>query len=144
MRGFVILLIVIVLVGYVGTKMGGMYIVKSDLALRLEERLDQVEQPASVPVKKDLIADADKLGIYLDPAKINIVYEDTEQHSLPQRYVERIAQFTNKQVAIEVQYTVRILGIPFHHEITRSKIKQIQVRRAEQSPEMKKLLEGDP
>lgn len=141
MKGWVIALVVVGLILYASTRYGGMYIKKNDLGLRLEARLDFVNEPDSMQVKKDLMADADKLGIYLDPSLITIIYEDTKDTTLPQRYVAKVAEFTNKHISINVKYTDRIFGIPFHQEVLRGKIKQIQARRPEPSREMKELLE---
>ena len=141
MRKTMVVAILVIAVGYLGMQTATIFKANSDLATRVEYYLDLVDENSLESVKKDLIHDAGKMGVPLEPDQIHLIYQDTEKLTYPQQLVERVAQFTNKQVAISVHYVVRILGVPWQQDITRSKIKQVQVKRAEPSPEMKKILE---
>lgn len=136
-----ILVVLLLVAGYCGLKVAGMYKSKTDLAARVQYRLDFVDEASMDSVKQDLIHDAGKLGIALAPENIRIVYEDTDRRTVAQKLLEgRVAEFSNKQIAIHVRYAERVLGLPIQQEITKSKIKQVQVRRPQPGPEMKELL----
>lgn len=135
MKGAIVLILALVVIGYVGVKAGMMFKAKNDLSERVEYRIDFVDETSISSVKQDVVNDAKRLGIELVPDNIRISYTDTEQRSLAQKLVgDRVAQFVNKQIIITVHYVVRILGIPFHQQINAYKIKQVQVRRAEPNP----------
>ena len=132
MRGAIILIVAVVVIGFIGVKAGTMFKSKSDLTDRVEYRLDFVDEASIETMKQDLVHDAQRLGIELVPDNITITYTDTERRTLPQKMLEgRVAQFVNKLVAIKVRYVVRILGVPFHEEISNQKIKQVQAQRVE-------------
>jgi hypothetical protein len=128
MRGALIVLIVLVLVAFTAVKIGGMVAARSNFSDRVAYRLDFVDKPDDPAVKQDLIADAAKVGIELKPENIVVIYEDSEQRTVPQQFLGKIAEFTNKRVAINAHYVVRILGVPFEQDITQSKIKIVQTR----------------
>ena len=135
MRGFIVGVLVVVMVGYLGMQFGSVYRAKHDLEERVEHYLDFVDSPDAPAVKRDLALDAAKLGVELTPADIHLVYQDTEELNVPQHFVgTRFAKFKNKQVAISLRYVARIMGFPLSQEITRAKIKQIEVRRAAPNP----------
>jgi hypothetical protein len=132
MKGAIVLIVALVVIGYVGVKFGTMVKSRSDLVERVQYRLDFVDETSIAAVKEDLVRDAKGLGIELVPDNIRITYTDTEQRTLPQKIVGgRVAEFVNKQIVINVHYVVRILGVPFPQEIGLHKIKQVQARRAE-------------
>jgi hypothetical protein len=139
-------LIVLALIGYIGVRAATAFKAKTDLATRVEQRLDFVDETSIDLVKQDLVRDAQNLGIQLKPENIQVLYEDTEQRTVAQQLVgRRIAgtQFSNKRITISVHYAVPILGIPMKQDITGSKIRQVQAPRREPSPEMKQLLDGN-
>lgn len=133
----ILILVLVVAIIYGGAKFATIYKSKDDLTRRVEYQLDFVDEKSMDQVKADLVHDAQRFGIELLPENINIVYEDTDKRTLPQKMVEgKVAEFTNKQVAIDVHYVARLLGYPLKQEIVRTKIKQIQVRRAEKNREL--------
>jgi hypothetical protein len=135
MRGLIAGLLVLLVVGYLGLQLGSVYRTKRDLEERVEHFLEFIDDPVATTVRQSLVRDAKELGIELVPENIHIVCRDTEELTLPQRLVgARLAQFTNKQVGISIQYTARILGFPLPQEITRGKIKQIEVRHPAPNP----------
>jgi hypothetical protein len=135
MRGAIVLIVAVVVLGYIGVKAGTMVKAKSDLTDRVNYRLDFVDETSLVSVKQDIVRDAEKLGIVLVPDNIRVTYADTEQRTLAQKIVgARIAQFVNKQISITVHYVVHILSIPFNQEISAHKIKQVQVQQAAPNP----------
>ena len=145
MKGFLIL-VVVLLIGYGFIRGLEMFKANGDFTDRVVHQLDFVDENSIDSVKKDLIADANKLGITLTADNIHILYEDTEQRTVAQSFVGRKVgvDFINKRIAINVVYVQRILGIPFHQDITQTKIKQVQAPRKQISPEMQQLLEGTP
>lgn len=143
MKGAIILIVAVVVIGYLGVKFGTMVKSKNDLSERVEYRLDFVDETSIATVKQDLAHDAQRFGIELVPDNIDITYTDTERRTLPQKMLEgRVAQFVNKQIAIKVRYAVRILGVPFHEEISGHKIKQIQAQRVEPNSALVPSLDG--
>ena len=105
------------------------------LAKATLEKLTGVRVFGSLPRGIDLVAD-----------NIHILYEDTEQRTVAQGIVGRKVgvDFINKRIAINVAYVQHILGIPFHQDITQTKIKQVEAPRKQVSPEMQQLLESAP
>jgi hypothetical protein len=144
MKGFIVGLIV-VLIAYGGVKGMEMLKTKGDFAGRVNHQLEFVSEATMDSVKQDLIADAKKLGIDITPEDIHIAYEDTEQHTVAQNFVGRIGvSFVNKRVTITVNFVQRILGIPFHEDVTQSGIRQVEAPRKTTSPEMQQLLDATP
>jgi hypothetical protein len=78
-------------------------------------------------VKRDVVADAKKLGIDLAPEHIDIVYKDTDVRSYAQKVVARKldTQYKNKQVGINAEYDAHLLGLPIHQTVTASKMRQV-------------------
>ena len=132
-------LVALLVVGFVSVKLGSIYKRKGDLQKRVEFNLDLVDENSFDQVRQNLVADAKKLNIELDPATINIVYTDVNRAVGTQKYVDKLADFKNKQVAISLKYTERLLGFKLAQEITGSKIKQIQIRQKVR-PEYDELL----
>ena len=145
MKAFIIIL-VIVLIGYGGVKGMEMFKTKGDFTALVEKQLNFVSDTSMDSVKQDVIADAKKLGIDIAPDDVEIAYEDTEQHTVAQNLVGKKVgvQFVNKRVTIRVNYVQRILGIPFHENVTESHIRQVEAPRKEVSPEMQQLLDAAP
>ena len=136
MRKTIIVLLIVVLGGYAVAQFSTAYKAKSDLEQRVEYHLDFVDETSLTSVKQDIIHDAQKFGVALTPANINILYENTDMQTLAQKLTAKTgAQFVNKRVAIEVHYTARVVGMPLAQEIAKSKLKKVQVRRNDQNSE---------
>ena len=145
MRKTIIVLLIVVLGGYAVAQFSTAYKAKSDLEQRVEYHLDFVDETALTSVKQDIIHDAQKFGVALTPANINILYENTDMQTLAQKLTAKTgAQFVNKRVAIEVHYTARVVGMPLAQEIAKSKLKKVQVRRNDANSELKQVLDGQP
>jgi len=143
MKNFIIVAAIIVVVGYVTTQWANNFNAKNALAARVTEQLNFVDENSQPAVKQKLVDEARKVGIELDPANIQIAYEDTDQQTMAQHFTAKVATFVNKRVTIRLSYTARLAGIPLHQEITDSHIRQIQPRERER-PEMQQLLEAAP
>ena len=143
MKGAIGLLIAL-LIGYAGVTAMQQFKVNTDFVDRVEHQINFVDENSMDSVKQELIADAKRLGIDIVPGDIDIKYEDTEQHTVAQNLVGKKLemQYINKRVTISVDYVQRILGIPFHKNVTQARIRQIQAPRHEPSPEMKQLLDS--
>lgn len=133
MKNVLAVVVTMVLVAYLVTRITTVYKARTDLADRVEYRLDFVDETSFDSVKQDLIHDAQNCGIDLATGDIHIVYENTGQITVPQQIVgDRLhMQFVNKQVGISVHYTANILGIRFAQDITQTKIKQVEQRQPE-------------
>jgi hypothetical protein len=145
MKGM-IALVVVLLIGYAGLTGMKQFKANTDFSERVFHETNFVDENSMDSVKKDLIGEAEKLGIDLKPDDIHIKYEDTEQRTEAQHLVgnKLDVTFVNKLVTITVDYTQPILAIPFHKEITQSHIREVQAPRKEPSPEMKQLLDATP
>ena len=145
MKGM-IALVVVFLIGYAGFTGMKQFKTNGDFSERVFHELNFVDENSMDSVKKDLISEAEKLGIDLKTDDIHIKYEDTEQRTEAQHLVgnKLDVTFVNKFVTITVDYVQPILWIPFHKEITQSHIRQVQAPRKEPSPEMKQLLDATP
>jgi hypothetical protein len=141
MRSAITIGVVLLIVGFLAAQFSKMVRAKLDLTERVVFYLDFVDDTSLESVKDDLVKDAAKLGVDLDRDRISVVYRDTDQELAQQRLLGKLARFRNKQVAIGVQYHWRILGFGIAQEITRSKIKQVQVRQRELPPQHQELLE---
>ncbi len=141
MKSVITIAVVIVIVGFCAAEFSKMVRAKLDLTERVAFHLDFVDETSLESVKDDLVKDAAKLGVDLDRDRVLIVYQDTTKELYPQRVLGKIAQFQNKQVGISVSYHWRILGFGIAQDITRAKIKQVQVRQRELPPQYKELLE---
>jgi hypothetical protein len=134
MRGTVILLLVLLVVGYVGIQAGGMIKAKGDLEKRVQYHLDFVDESAMESVRQDVVRDAQKFGVTVRAEDIEIGYQDTERQTLPQKLVgPAVARYVNKLVSIRVRYRVRIAGFPVRQEIAAHKIKTVQVQAVQPS-----------
>ena len=128
MRGSTKVLLFLLVVGYVGIKAGGLFKANGDFTERVERQLNSVGDVSADSIKQDIVRDAEKLGIEVKPEDIVIGYQDTDTQTLPQRLVgSAVAQFVNKVASINVQYRLRLLGIPIRREISTHKIKTAQV-----------------
>ncbi len=130
MRNFIVIILALVLIGYVVSKASTAFKVRNDLTDRVVYRLDFVDESSTNSVKDDVVHDAQKLGIDLDPSNINVVYENSLLRTVPQQIVgnQLGMRFVNKQIGISVHYVVNILGMHFNQDITQTKIKQVQER----------------
>jgi hypothetical protein len=130
MRNLIVVVLALVVVGYVSSKAATAFKAKIDFAERVEYRLDFVDGTSTNSIKDDVVHDARKLGIDLDPANIHVVYENSLLRTVAQQIVgnQLGTRFVNKQVGISVHYVVNILGISFNQDIVKTKIKQVQER----------------
>jgi hypothetical protein len=140
----VIVIVVLLLTGVVqGSKM---WKANSDLQARAEHYLDFVDEKSLDGVKKDLAADAAKLGIDLPVDNIGIEYKDTEQKTYAQKIVggKLGAQFTNKFVHIAAHYTAHILLIPVTQTVDARHIRQVAAPVLPPSKATQELLDSNP
>ncbi|MGA2221816.1 MAG: hypothetical protein ABSH21_08580 [Verrucomicrobiia bacterium] len=143
MKNLIIVVAVLVLIGYAVSQWVNNFKAKSDLAARVTEQLNFVDENSQPAVKQKLVDEAHKVGIDLVPDNIQISYEDTDQQTMAEHFTAKVATFVNKRVTIRLSYTARLAGIPLHQEIMDSHIRQIQVRERER-PELQQLLEAAP
>ena len=143
MKNLIIVVAVLVLIGYAVSQWVNNFKAKSDLAARVTEQLNFVDENSQPAVKQKLVDEAHKVGIALVPDNIQISYEDTDQQTMAEHFTAKVATFVNKRVTIRLSYTARLAGIPLHQEIMDSHIRQIQVRERER-PELQQLLEAAP
>ena len=143
MRNVIVFVIASVFVVYAAVQGSTAYKARTELADRVEYHLDFVDASSMASVKQDIVHDARKSGIDLRPTDIRILFEDSEQRTVAQQIVgKRLgAQFTNKRIAISVHYAMRILGLPFTQDITRSKIKQVEAPRMPYPAAQQQLLD---
>ena len=80
----------------------------------------------------------------ISPANnIDIVYEDSDLPSIPQRLVGRLgAQFANKRVGISLRYVASVMGLPVHQQISASKIRQVAAPVIQPSKAAQELLDN--
>lgn len=130
MRNVIVVVLVLVVVGYVASKASTAFKARNDLSDRVDYRLDFVDETSTNSIKDDVVHDAQKIGIDLDPANVNIVYENSLQRTIAQQIVgnQLGTRFVNKQIGISVHYVINILGMHFNQDIIRTKIKQVQER----------------
>ncbi len=140
MKGWVIGLGLAALVTYTGMRVTTIIVGRTNLTNRLDRDLEMVDESSFDKVRQDVIKEAARLGIELQPADITIIYEDTEHLVYPQRVVSGFAQFKNKKVEIRARYRASVLGIGWPQEASASKIRQLQVKRASPGPEYDELL----
>ena len=126
MRSTIVIVVVLLLAVYGLAQVGTMYRTKGDLEKFVERTLDFVDETTKDSVKADVIQTAHKLGIELSANNIDVVHEDSDLPSIPQRLVGRLgAQFTNKRVGISLRYVASVIGLPVHQQISASKIRQV-------------------
>ena len=119
-------MVVLLLSIYAIAQAGAMYRAKGDLETFIQRTLDFVDDTAKESVKSDIIQAAHKLGIEVLAGNIDVVCEDSDAPTIPQRLVGRLgAQFTNKRVVISLRYVAHVMGLPVHQQITASKIRQV-------------------
>lgn len=141
MKGVIVAAVVLVVVGYFASQISQMVRAKMELTERVTQQLEFVEEHNHEAVRDILVKEAAKWGVELNPDRITILYQDTGQPTTPQRFLGRIAEFQNKKVAISLRYYWRILGFGIAQEITRAKVKQVEVRQKAPPPEYRELLE---
>jgi hypothetical protein len=125
MRNAIIVLVVLV-IGYIGVQAVTMIRNNIELSERVEYRLDFVDEQSIEQVKKDIVEDARQRGVEVLTSDITILYEDTQQLTVPQKMVTgKVATFQNKRIVITVKYRPKVAGFIVPQEIVRSKIKQV-------------------
>jgi preprotein translocase subunit SecF len=139
----VIIVIVLLVIGYGFVQGVNLYKAKADFTGRVENELNFVDNSPIDTVKQDLVQEAQKYGIQLAPQNIRVAFEDTEQRTVAQKLVANKlgTQYINKRITIRINYTARLLGIPFDQDITSSKIKQVEAPRMPMRPEERQLLD---
>ena len=142
MKG-VIIGIIVLAIGYGVVQGMKLFKAKSDFTGRVDRELTFVDNSPVDTVKQDLVQEAQKYGIELAPQNIRVSLEDTEQRTVAQKLVANKlgTQYTNKRITIRINYTARILGIPFDQDITSSTIKQVEAPRMPMRPEERQLLD---
>jgi len=145
MKALIIIVIVVLLITGV-VQASKMWKATSDLQARAEHYLDFVDEKSFDGVKKDLVADAGKLGIDLPVDNIEIEYKDTEQKTLAQKMVggKLGTQFSNKLVHIGAHYTAHVLLIPVTQTVSASHIRQVAAPVLPPSKAMQELLDSNP
>lgn len=146
MRGAIIAIVALIVIGYIGSKAGNIYKARGDLEQSVAHYLDFVDDKSIDWVKQKLVEEGRGLGVDLTPDDIHVGYEDTQQQTFAQNVVGgRLGtQFINKRATISVTYDAHLLGIPLHQEIHNSRIKQIQVHQPRATdPLMNQLLQGE-
>ncbi len=140
MKGWIIGIALAAVATYAGLRVASIVVAKSSLTQRADRDLDQVDDRSIEAVRQDLVKEAKRLGVELKPADVVIIYEDTEHLTYPQRVVSGVVQVTNKRVEIRARYEASIFGISWPQEVSVSKIKVIQVKRASPGREYDELL----
>jgi len=126
MRSTIVIVVALLLTVYTVAQVGTMDRAKGDLDTFVQRTLDFVDETAKDSVKTDIVQTAHKLGIEVETGDIDVVYEDSDVPTIPQRMVGRLnAQFTNKRVVISLRYVAHVLGLPVHQQITAAKIRQV-------------------
>ena len=140
----VVVLVLLVIAG--GVQATKMFKANSDLQGRAEHHLDFVDEKSIDSVKKELVADAEKLGIDLPASNIDIEYKDTDVQSLAQRMVGgRLgAQYTNKSIRITAHYKARILLVPVTQTVDATGIRQVAAPVLPPSKATQELLDSNP
>ena len=143
MRSTIVIVVVLLLSVYAIAQVGAMYRAKGDLESFVQRTLDFVDETAKDSVKADVIQTAHKLGIEISANNIDIVYEDSDLPSIPQRMVGRLgAQFANKRVGISLRYVASVMGLPVHQQISASKIRQVAAPVIQPSKAAQELLDN--
>jgi rRNA maturation endonuclease Nob1 len=145
MKKLILVVVVVLLVTGV-VQVSKMLKAKTDLQRRVEHYVEAVDERSIESVKQELADDADKLGIRLSPADVEVVYRDTEQKTVAQKMVgaKLGAQYSNKYVEITAEYDARILGIPVRQTVVASHVRQVAAPVLPPSKEMQGLLDSHP
>lgn len=126
MRSTIVIVVLLLLAVYGLAQFGTMYRTKGDLETFVQRTLDFVDETAKESVKTDIVQAAHKLGITVLAGNIDVVYEDSDAPTIPQRLVGRLGvQFTNKRVGISLRYVTSVMGLPVHQQINAAKIRQV-------------------
>ncbi len=142
MRGFIIFLIAIVVVGYASSKAATAFRTKNDFVEHLQTMFDTADNTSVNSLKNDLLQEAKRAGVEVDPANVQVNYVDTDDRTVGQKFVgEKFAQYKNKRLSVALPYTVRVMGFAWRHEYLNTKIVQIQVRRADPGGQLQELLQ---
>ena len=135
-------MVLLLLVAYAVVKGSEMFKTRNDLDEAVIQQLDFVADDNQPAIRQKLADEAAKLGVELSPNNVYLAFVDTDERSVAQGYLAKIATFVNKRVTIHLTYTTRLLWvIPMRQEIEETKIRQIQAQE-HQSSEMKQILEG--
>ncbi|MCG3149511.1 MAG: hypothetical protein PCFJNLEI_02974 [Verrucomicrobiae bacterium] len=143
MRSAIVTVVVALVVIYIGAQALTVYRAKGELRQTVKRYLDFVDDNNSAEVKRDLVRDAQKLGVTLSPDNIHITYGDTDVQSAAQQLVGRKlgAQYHNKRVVITVRYTAHVVMLPVALEVSEFKITQVSAPVIPPSREVQELLD---
>ena len=126
MRSTIVIVVLLLLAVYGLAQVGTMYRAKGDLEKFVQRTLDFVDETTKESVKTDIIRTAYKLGITVIASNIDVVYEDSDEPTIPQRLTGRLGtQFINKRVVISLRYVASVMGVPVHQQITKSEFRQV-------------------
>jgi len=126
MRSTIVIVVLLLLAVYGLAQVGTMYRAKGDLETFAQRTLDFVDETTKESVKTDIIQTAYKLGITVMVSNIDVVYEDSDEPTIPQRLTDRIGtQFINKRMVISLRYVAHVMGVPVHQQITKSEFRQV-------------------
>jgi hypothetical protein len=144
MKKVIVVVALVLVIGTAVLQFSTAYKANMDLGERVEQQLGQVDDASLKIVAKNVVTEAQKLGIALTTNNVTVLFRDTKQQTVAQKMTARPlhAQFLNKEAVIEVRYTARILGIPLKQEITRSRLMQQSVARPNPNSELQQVLDA--
>ena len=126
MRSTIVIVVLLLLAVYGLAQVGTMFRAKGDLETFVQRTLDFVDETTKESVKNDISQTAYKLGITVIVSNIDVVYEDSDEPTIPQRLTDRIGtQFINKRMVISLRYVAHVMGVPVHQQITKSEFRQV-------------------
>ena len=126
MRSSIVIVVLLLLAVYGLAQVGTMFRAKGDLETFVQRTLDFVDETTKESVKNDISQTAYKLGITVIVSNIDVVYEDSDEPTIPQRLTGRLGtQFINKRVVISLRYVAHVMSVPVHQQITKSEFRQV-------------------
>ena len=126
MRSTIVIVVLLILAVYGLAQVGTMFRAKGDLETFVQRTLDFVDETTKESVKNDISQTAYKLGITVIVSNIDVVYEDSDEPTIPQRLTGRLGtQFINKRVVISLRYVAHVMSVPVHQQITKSEFRQV-------------------
>ena len=126
MRSTIVIVVLLLLAVYGLAQVGTMFRAKGDLETFVQRTLDFVDETTKESVKNDISQTAYTLGITVIVSNIDVVYEDSDEPTIPQRLTGRLGtQFINKRVVISLRYVAHVMSVPVHQQITKSEFRQV-------------------
>ena len=144
MRKLIMFVALLFVVGTAAMQFSTAYKAQSDLADQVEKQLDAVNDASLKVVAQNVVAAAQKLGIVLTTNDVRVTYSDSDRQTVAQKYVSKPlhTQFENKEAAIKIHYTARVLGFPLKQEIERSRLQQKKMAPPAHNAELNQVLDG--